>query len=65
MSQNEWVTPKMIDEAIDFAEANIRSIDFCRRMLLVFRVKGYLTDKQVLALLRIKAGILRSRSRHY
>jgi hypothetical protein len=65
MSRNEYVTPKMVDEALDFAELNKRSIDFCRRMLLVFRVKGQLTDNQVLALLRIKAGILRSRSRHY
>jgi len=60
---HEWVTPKMVDQALDFAEMH-QNIEFCRKMLLVFRVKGNLTDKQVLALLRIKAGYLRSRSQY-
>lgn len=50
---------KLFDQAIDFAEQH-RNIEFCRKMLLVFRVKGNLTEKQVLALLRIKAGYLRA-----
>lgn len=62
--QHDWVTPKMVDEALDFAELHWRTIPFCDAMLKVFRVKGNLTDKQVFALLRIKAGYLRSQSRY-
>ena len=59
---NEWVTPKMVDQALDFAELHWRTNKFCHTMLKVFRVKGYLTDKQVLKLLEIKAGFYRARS---
>ena len=64
MSRNEHVTPKMIDQALDFARDN-RRIKFCDAMYRLFWIQGQLSDKQYLALLQIKANFLRSRSRHY
>ena len=57
---NDWVTPRMVDEALDFAEEQRRTNKFCRTMLLTFRARGNLSDKQVLKLLEIKAGYRRS-----
>lgn len=57
---NDWVTPKMVDQALDFAELHQRTNKFCRAMFLTFRAKGNLSDKQVLKLLEIKAGYRRS-----
>ena len=65
MSRNEHVTNEMVDAALDFANLHWKTNKFCRAMLLTFRAKGNLSDKQVLKLLEIKAGFLRSRSRHY
>lgn len=60
-ADNEWVSARMMDDAIAFALENERANDWCRRMAMVFRAKGYLTHKQALVLLEIKAGWLRHR----
>lgn len=60
-TRGEWCTQRMFDDAVDFAHLH-QHIPFCRKMVLVFRAKGRLTDGQALALLRIKAGFRRSAS---
>jgi hypothetical protein len=59
---SDWVTPKMKDEALDFARDNSH-IKFCDVMYKLFWIKGDLSDKQYLKLLEIKAAFLRSRNR--
>lgn len=44
-----------IDEALDFANLYQRQYPFCRQMVRYFEVFGRLSNKQVAALLRIKA----------
>lgn len=61
---NEYVTPEMVDQALDFAELHRKTNKFCNAMCEVFRVKGNLSDKQVLKLLEIKAGYQRSKFRY-
>lgn len=45
---------KLFDEAYDFAQSHKNYNSFCKKMLLVFEVKGYWTNNQIDALLRIK-----------
>lgn len=61
MLNGEWCTPSMFDDAVEFAQQH-QHLPFCRKMVIVFRVKGRLTHGQALALLRIKAGFRRSAS---
>lgn len=46
---------RTFDEAIDFARNYRTRFDFCRKMVNQFERLGYLTSRQVAALIRMKS----------
>lgn len=51
----DYVNRTRFDVAYDFAENYQSVIPFCAKMLRVFAVQGSLTERQIEALLRIRA----------
>jgi len=49
-----YMTTTQIDTAIDFAYNYRNSIPFCNKLIRRYELTGHLTEKQILALIKIR-----------